>query len=155
MAIRRRREYIDEPPDYRESGDRYSSGVKKPNRRLRTNPSVRPSMRGARPQGGPRGRLSYKAGKESGVDRRGEWAPGEFQRSYPKNAKNANWYRTHSYGRSAGNDYDSWRRIAGPPSPKGSPKVAKTAGNWRSSAKSKLKPKIPNWAREAAKKRRG
>lgn len=82
-------------------------------------------MRGERPAGGPRGRLRYKAEKQSGADPAGQWAPGEFQRSYPKNKKNAEWYRTHSYGRRAGDDYDSWRRIAGPPTPKGNPKPRK------------------------------
>ena len=157
MAKRRRREYIDEPPDYRESNDRYPSedgrpGRRKPNRRLRTSPAMR--LREARPQGGPAGRLTYKQQDKAGTDRRGQWAPGEFQRSYPKNAKNAEWYRTHTYGRSVGNDYDSWRRIAGPPTPKGLPKSKKGPGNWHA-PKPKLSPKIPGWIREAAKKKRG
>ena len=159
MAIRRRREYIDEPPDYRRSNDRYPGedgrpGGRKPNRRLRTAPAMRPSMRGARPQGGPFGRLTNRQQRREATDRHGEWAPGEFQRSYPKNKKNAEWYRTHTYGRSVGNDYDSWRRIAGPPTPKGYPKQKKEPGNWHA-PKPKPKPKIPGWIREAGKKKRG
>jgi len=159
MAKRRRREYIDEPPDYRESDERYPSENgrfvrRKPNRRIRTKPAIRPSMRGARPIGGPMGRLTPMQQKHEATDRRGEWAPGEFQRSYPKNAKNADWYRTHTYGRSVGNDYDSWRRIAGPPTPKGYPKPKKGPGNWHV-PKPKPKPKIPSWVRDASRKSRG
>jgi len=140
MAERKRREYIDAPPDYRKSDERYPGedgrpGRRKPNRRLKTSPSIR--RRGARPQGGPAGRLTQKERDREEADRFGQWAPGEFQRSYPKNKKNAEWYRTHTYGRSAGDDYDSWRRIAGPPTPKGKPKPRKGPGDWHKKKKKK------------------
>ncbi|MGA0134446.1 MAG: hypothetical protein ACO3ND_08850 [Opitutales bacterium] len=60
------------------------------------------------------------------ANRRGEWAVGEFQRSYPK-SKNQRWYREHSYGKPyPGAEYDTWRKKAGPPSPV--QKAAKRAG---------------------------
>ena len=102
------------PPDYRETRERYDNGDRKGplkvNRKLRST-------------GEPRGKSNRRYEDN---DTWGEWAPGEFQRSYPKNKKNAEWYRTHSYGKAyPGAEHDTWGPIQGPPTPKGRKKPKK------------------------------
>jgi hypothetical protein len=49
------------------------------------------------------------------ADRRLEWDPGEFERSYPKSdPRNREWYKQHVYGRIPGTNIDGWMRKVGP-----------------------------------------
>lgn len=106
----RKLEDVDPPPDYRETRERYPNKSRKVNRKMRSS-------------GEPLGPTNRRYEDNNTF---GEWAPGEFQRSYPKNAKNKEWYRTHAYGKAyPGAENDTWGKIAGPPTPPGRPKPKK------------------------------
>jgi hypothetical protein len=101
------------PPDYRDTKEVYTSDRFK---RTKINRKMRST-------GEPQGKSNRRYEDN---DTWGEWAPGEFERSYPKNEKNAEWYRTHRYGKAYPDaPYDTWRPIAGPPTPPGRPKPNK------------------------------
>lgn len=74
------------------------------------------NYRDQRPMGGtgwPEGPAHSRRGGGS-PNRFGEWAPGEFERSYPKSdPKNAAWYKDHAYQSHDGR----WVTKAGPPTP--------------------------------------
>lgn len=123
MALDRnlRKRKVKPPPDYRETDERYpKSRSRKMNRKMRSS-------------GEPLGPVKRRF---EDTDTHGEWAPGEFQRSYPKNKKNAEWYRTHAYGKAhPGAKHDSWGKIAGPPTPEGRPKPRKGPADRPAAAK--------------------
>lgn len=76
---------VDEPPVYRDPGN---SSLFMPGRN-------KPDQRRMGTKGWPDGPSRYK---DSNVNTHGQWANGEFERSYPRSdPKNDAWYRKHAY----------------------------------------------------------
>ena len=110
---------VSPPPAYNElplGKHKYEDGSYISNRRM--------GQRGGLPQG-------INPSRNRSADRRLEWDPGEFERSYPKSdPRNREWYKQHVYGRLPGTNIDGWMRRVGPfPSEAGaSQAIARRAG---------------------------